>query len=70
LFGVAPWDPLTISGVAALLLIVATSACLTPARRASKTDPLVSLRVGTQGGFHAITGYSLGSRNPCCRQDN
>jgi putative ABC transport system permease protein len=44
LFGVTPWDPLTISGVATLLLIVATSACLIPARRASRTDPLVALR--------------------------
>jgi predicted permease len=44
LFGITWWDPLTISGVAALLLIVATSACLIPARRASKTDPLVALR--------------------------
>jgi len=44
LFGVTWWDPLTISGVAALLLIVATSACLIPARRASRTDPLIALR--------------------------
>jgi len=44
LFGVAWCDPLTISGVAALLLILATSACLMPARRAAKTDPLVALR--------------------------
>src|ERR1022692_2960339 len=41
LFGVTPWDHLTISGVAALLLIVATLACLIPARRASRTDPIV-----------------------------
>jgi predicted permease len=44
LFGVTWWDPLTISGVAALLLIVATSACLMPARRAARVDPLVALR--------------------------
>ncbi len=44
LFGVAPWDPLTLCGVAAVLLMVATSACLIPARRASRTDPLVALR--------------------------
>jgi predicted permease len=44
LFGVTWWDPLTISGVAALLLVVATVACLIPARRASRTDPLVALR--------------------------
>src|SRR5262249_24238576 len=34
LFGIEPTDPLTIAGVAAVLLVVAAAACVIPARRA------------------------------------
>ncbi|MEJ1972096.1 MAG: ABC transporter permease [Lacunisphaera sp.] len=44
LFGVGGRDPLTLTLVALLLAGVALLACLIPARRAAKVDPLVALR--------------------------
>jgi ABC-type antimicrobial peptide transport system permease subunit len=44
LFGVAPWDPLAVSGSVVLLLAIATAASWIPARRASRTDPTDALR--------------------------
>jgi len=44
LFNVAPRDPLTFVAVAALLALVALVACIVPARRAMRVDPLVALR--------------------------
>jgi hypothetical protein len=44
LFGVAPNDPLTIGGVAAVLLAVGVLACLMPASRAARTDAIAALR--------------------------
>jgi putative ABC transport system permease protein len=44
LFGVSPRDPATLALVAALLGCVAFIACLIPARRATKVDPVVALR--------------------------
>ena len=44
LFGVKPTDPLTFFSVLALLLFVALSACLFPAGRAMRIDPMVALR--------------------------
>ena len=43
-YGVKPSDPWTLASVAALLAVVALSACLVPALRASRVDPLQSLR--------------------------
>jgi len=44
LFGVSATDPLTLAGVAALLAAVSLAATYIPARRASRVDPMISLR--------------------------
>jgi putative ABC transport system permease protein len=44
LFEVQPSDPVTIAGVAIVLLGVGVLACLIPARRAAATDPVAALR--------------------------
>ncbi len=44
LWGVSPGDPWTLVAVAAVLAVSGLAACLAPARRATKVDPIQALR--------------------------
>ena len=44
LFGVTPAAPLVYAGTAASLMFVALAACVVPAQRAARVDPMVALR--------------------------
>jgi putative ABC transport system permease protein len=44
LYGVGAMDGFAVGGTAILLLVVASLACLVPALRASRVEPMVALR--------------------------
>jgi putative ABC transport system permease protein len=44
LYQISPADPLTLAGVAAILLATTLLACYVPARRAMRVDPVEALR--------------------------
>ena len=44
LFGVSPWDPITMTGVIVLVITVSIVASLLPAARAARVEPMGVLR--------------------------
>jgi putative ABC transport system permease protein len=44
LFQTGSRDPVLLAGIVSLLIVVSTSACLWPARRATRLDPVSALR--------------------------
>jgi ABC-type antimicrobial peptide transport system permease subunit len=44
MFGISPHDPVTYGVVAGVMALVAVVACLVPALRAGRTDPMETLR--------------------------
>jgi putative ABC transport system permease protein len=44
LWGVKPYDPLTLAAVITVVLVAGIAACLIPARRATRVDPMQALR--------------------------
>jgi ABC-type antimicrobial peptide transport system permease subunit len=43
LYDTVAMDPIVVSAVGAILIVVALIACVLPARRAAKTDPVIAL---------------------------
>jgi putative ABC transport system permease protein len=44
IWGVSPHDPMTLSIVVGVMVLVGLAACYVPARRATRVDPMIALR--------------------------
>jgi ABC-type antimicrobial peptide transport system permease subunit len=44
LAGIRPHDPVAVAAIAVLLTLIGLAACLVPARRAMRVDPVIALR--------------------------
>jgi hypothetical protein len=45
LFGLEPWDPLTLTGAVLIITVMTVMAAFLPARRGTTIDPVVALRL-------------------------
>jgi putative ABC transport system permease protein len=67
LYGTAPYDPPVIAAVIAILLLIASLACIFPALRASRLNPMHALRTEYADGLRF--SKSLTSDRPPKRTD-
>ena len=72
LYQVSPYDPLTLGGIALVLILCSFAACYLPARRATAVDPAITLAANDGQGDAVIRlanldrAYQAGPTAPTC----